>query len=228
MLNPTYTVQHATSPITLSGKIDDPQWQRAEVAALTSVLDGSPMRFTTNVRALYDDRYFYLAYYCEDDYVWSTLTEREAHVWTQECVEAFICPSGKMRLYYEINVNPNNAVFDTLCLNLTPALDELASFRSYINYDCDDLITRVFVDGEIGVPGGAQCWSAEYAIPHTSIIGADNLIPQPGDTWKANFFRIDAPLGPGRSLDDSEYYAWGTIGKNDFHQPFGFGTLVFA
>lgn len=220
MFHPTYDCHRVTRPLHITGMLDDRLWAQAPAAPLTDPLTGEPKRYQTTARLLYDDTYLYLGFTCEDHYVWGTFTEHDAPIFIQECVEAFICPSGKMRQYYEINVSPLNTVFDALIFNSTPEGGE----RRVVTYPytCEGLITRTHVDGELGVPG-ARGWSAEYAIPFLSLIGGDHLVPEPGDTWLLNLYRIDS-----EKENDLDLYAWGTIGKLDFHFPWAFGTLRFT
>jgi len=82
--------------------------------------------------------------------------------------------------------------------------------------------TAVTVDGELNAKGKAKHWQALYAIPFDELYGADNVPPRKGDTWRVNFFRIDAP-----EKDQQEYYAWSKIEKSAFHLPWRFGYLRF-
>jgi hypothetical protein len=124
-----------------------------------------------------------------------------------------------------LNVSPLNTVFDTFILN--GRSEENLSFdvlTSFTEFTCADMATQVYVDGELEVMGGARGWSAEYAIPFTSLIGADNLFPVAGDEWKMNLCHIASPKPPASAA----HYSWSTIGKIDFHSPWDFGTLRFA
>jgi hypothetical protein len=206
---------------TLTGKVDDPLWQQAEVIHLNTPIDGQPGRYRTTARMLYSARCFYLAFECEDEYVWGTLTNRDAAIFGEECVEAFISPSGKMRQYYELNVSPRNTVFDAFILNDRPSTGEWTNLRTWKEFSCDGLVTRVWVNGGLGKQG-ARGWSAEYAIPFGSIIGSDNLAPQPEEEGRINLYRIDSP-----EPKHLEYYAWSPTGANDFHRPWRFGVLKF-
>lgn len=218
---PIYRCPRIDRDLRLTGQADDPLWQRAEAVPLNKPTDGKPGRYRTTARMLHNARHFYLGFECEDEYVWGTLTEHDSEIYTEECVEAFICPSGKVRQYYEINVSPRNTVFDTFILNGRAENGGRGDFRSWKEYTCDGLLTMVHIQGELGVRG-ARGYSVEYAIPFSSLVGADNLEPQPGDTWRINLYRIDSPQP--RQL---EYYAWSPTGANDFHRPWCFGTLVF-
>lgn len=219
---PIYQCRQIQTDLVLTGKVDDPQWQSAEVIHLSDPVTGRPGRYKTTVRILYNSRNLYIAFECEDEYIWGTLTEPDSPVFTQECVEAFICPSGKIRQYYEIDVSPLNTVFDAFLLNGRQYNGPFAKIRSWIEYTCSNLITMTHVNGNLG-EHGARGWSLEYAIPFSSIIGSDNLIPNPGDEWRVNFYRIDGP-----EPKHPEYYAWSPTGANDFHRTWRFGILKFT
>src|SRR5574340_969691 len=143
---PLYECRRIDRDLTLSGKVDDPLWQTAPAMELGNPIDGKPGRYRTRARMLYNARCLYLAFECEDAYVWGTLTERDAEIYTEECVEAFLCPSGKVRQYYEINVSPRNTVFDAFILNGRPTRGERTNFRTWKDYTCDGLVTKVHVD----------------------------------------------------------------------------------
>ncbi len=220
MWHPRYLCPRIERDLVLSGKVDDPLWQTADVAMLTDPIDGTAKAPLSTARLLYNSSYLYIGFICEDAYVWGSYTERDSPIFTEECVEAFICPAGKVRQYYEINVSPRNTVFDAFILNGSERGGE-RSMLSFVDYTCEGLITKVHIDGQLGVPG-AKGWSVEYALPFLSLIGNDHLIPEPGDEWRLNLYRIDS-----MARDALDYYAWATMGKIDFHQPFNFGTLRF-
>lgn len=219
---PTCHCRHIAAPLEVAGRLSDPRWQMAETLELTDPVTGRPHPDRVSARLLYSDTHLYIGFTCADAYVWATLTGRDTAVWTEECVEVFLCPSGKTRNYYEININPLNTVFDTFILNGRPENGEGWDVMSFVEaYTCKGLETAVFVDGELGQPG-AGGWTAEYAIPFASLIGGDTLTPCPGDQWRMNLCRIDRP--PDSPI---RHYSWATIGKVDFHLPWHFGTLVF-
>jgi len=218
---PVYHCYRIHRNLSLTGKVSDRAWRYAQVIHLNNPIDGKPGRYPTTARVLYNKHYLYIAFQCEDRFVWGTLTEHDAQIFTEECVEAFICPSGKMRQYYEIDVSPRNTVFDAFILNGRPLNGKWRDLLTWKDYTCDGLVTRVWIDGELGKQG-AKGWSAEYAIPFSSIIGSDHLTPRRGDEWRLNLYRIDSPQPP-----HLEFYAWSPTGANDFHRPWRFGFLKF-
>ncbi len=114
---PIYICKRVARPLVLTGKLNDALWQLAPIAHLHEALTGAPARFATTVRALHDDEYLYVAFACEDDYVWGTITTHDGPIYQEECVEVFVNPASAAHQYYEINVSPANVVFDACILN---------------------------------------------------------------------------------------------------------------
>jgi hypothetical protein len=219
---PTYTVNRIDCDLALTGKADDPLWQRAEAVTLTYADTGKPMRFTTTARVLYNQRYLYVAMTCEDDYAWGTLTKHDDNIFMEECVEVFLAPSGSFRAFYEIEVSPLNTVLDSYQLSRSLPDGSYRKLFFLTEYTCEDLVTKVFVDGEVNKKGGAKGWTVEYRIPFTSIVGRDNIVPNPGDRWRANFARIDTP-----EPDKPTFASWSPLGYHDFNRSYRFGWMVF-
>ena len=220
---PHYNCRRAPRPLVLTGKLDDPLWQVASLAYLHDALTGAPARFATTVRALYDAEYLYVAFACEDDYVWGTITAHDGPIYEEECVEIFLNPANAGHQYYEINVSPCNVVFDACILNARTPEQPHASFLGLKEWHVEGLRTAVHVEGELNQPGQAKSWSAEFAIPFRALIGAPHVPPQVGDEWRINFYRIDTP-----PLDaKSELYAWSTTEFPTFHLPWKFGRMRF-
>ena len=67
---PSYTCQRIDRDLAVSGKVDDPLWASAAAVTLNDPVTGEPGKFSTTVKLLYNERYLYIAFQCEDDYVW--------------------------------------------------------------------------------------------------------------------------------------------------------------
>lgn len=217
---PVYECLKIDAEIKITGKADDALWKLAKEVKLAEAETGKPGRYNTTVKMLYNSKHLYIAFECADDSVWGTFNQRDAQIFSEECVEVFLCPSGKIRQYYELNISPLNTVFDAVIFNMK-TLQQGGRLRSWTDFTCEGMTTKVNVTGEIG-KAGAKRWSVEYAIPFTSIIGSDNLVPVAGEEWRMNLYRIDHPAN-----SSLEYYAWSPPGKLDFHLPWKFGILKF-
>ena len=219
---PEYKCKKIFTTVELTGKLDDPAWSTAEPVQLVDAITGVAGRFASEVRVMYDDRFLYVGFLCEDNYVWGTITEKDGPIWEEECVEVFLNPAGVAHQYYEINVSPQNTLFETVILNRRTVEKPAETFIGLPQWHPEGIRTATHIEGEADSPGKARSWSAEYAIPLDQLIGARNIPPQPGDVWRANFYRIDSPQKGQR-----DHYAWSKTGKPAFHLPWKFGFLRF-
>jgi hypothetical protein len=227
---PEYVCYRVAEPITVDGRLDEPAWQRAPVMRLVLADTGSAPRQPTEVRALWDDQALYVSFVCDDTDIWGVTRARDQDIYNQEVVEVFLDADADERGYVEIEVSPLNAVLDLFMLRRRggPGEADLAAEYGGIakglwDWDADGLQTAVVVDGDPLCRDTAdRRWTVEIALPWRNMITAPNLPPQEGDTWLANFYRID------RAADGDEYTAWSPPGRINYHTPERFGRLRFS
>ncbi|MEI6713370.1 MAG: carbohydrate-binding family 9-like protein [Verrucomicrobiota bacterium] len=180
-------------------------WLHLEPQVLRLVVDGTKPEQSTSIRAGWESDRLRLLFTVEDNDPWATLTERDALLYTEEVVEVFLDTEGDGEGYFEIEVNPNNAVLDCCARKIR------SGYRKDFRWRCEGLETAVQM-----VPGG---WVVELAIPFASLT---SRMPQSGEQWRVNFTRIDRPKGKERELS-----AWSPTGLAQFHVPQRFGFLRF-
>src|SRR5262249_8806804 len=129
--------------------------------------------------------------------------------------------------YIELQVAPNNNVFDTFLPEYRKYEDTLDPKRK--PYDWNSKIkTAVKVDGTLNKRGDTDTgWSVEIALPLADANGLNatgvKLPPAFGDSWKINMYRMDAPEGKAQQAA-----AWSPPLVGDFHALDKFGEIVFA
>ena len=156
---------------------------RPPAVHLRDTVSGAAPLQGTSVRAVWDAEELRVLFHAEDTHAWATLTERDAPLYEEEVVEVFLDPVGDLESYFEIEVNPLNAVLDlVLRKNRSGYVKDSA-------WQCEGLRTAV--------AQSATAWSVEIAIPFRSVAAAP---PQAGDCWRVNFCRIDRPSGVPREL----------------------------
>lgn len=180
-------------------------WLELAPLGLCENVTGQPAAQATTVRIGWDSRDFRVLFECVDRHVWATLTARDAPLYEEEVVELFLDPVGDGLAYFEIELNPLNAVLDLVLRR------NRSGYKKDFAWDCEGLRTAV-----ARTPEG---WAAELAIPFASIAAE---APQSGAIWRVNFLRIDRPENLPRELS-----AWSPTLTSTFHVPERFGAIEF-
>ena len=142
-------------------------------------------------------------------------------LWKADCVELFIDADANRRGYIELQVNPNNATFDSW-FAVTRAQGGDPSWDSGMQ-------TAVKLRGTTAPGDTDQGWDAEIAIPWQAVRGRDaamavRLPPEVGDRWRMNVVRVDVRTGEKTPQASS----WNRISSADFHALDRMLTVVFA
>jgi hypothetical protein len=173
---------------------------------LRETVTAQPPRQATWIKAAWNENELRVLFHAEDADAWATLTEHDAPLYNEEVVEIFLDPAGDLESYFEIEVNPLNAVCDLVLRR------NRSGYRKDFGWHCEGLQTTVEK-----TPG---VWSVEMAVPFSSL-GAG--LPAAVGKWRVNFFRIDRPKNMPRELS-----AWSPTGCPLFHVPEKFGFLEFV
>ncbi|MCD6289319.1 MAG: carbohydrate-binding family 9-like protein [Anaerolineae bacterium] len=218
MALPNYICHRTNGPITIDGRPNEPAWEKAQAVSLVRNQDGGPAQFSTSVRLLWDDRYLYVSFVCEDPDIWGTMRERDSHLWEEEVVEVFLDGNQNGKLYFEFEVSPLNVQLDLMVVKRPGEPSQ-----PFFAWDCRGWETAVWVDGDVNERTSRDHeWSVEMAIPLDEIYTTPRH-PQPGDTWRLGLYRIERPQGTSPHL-----YAWSPTRDVTFHVPERFGFLTFS
>ncbi len=182
-------------------------WRQIEPVHLRENVGGGLAAQATRVRTVWDHATWRVFFEMEDARPWSTLTERDAPLWTEEVVEIFVDPVGDLEGYFEIEINPAGAVVDVVLRRVA------SGWRKDFGWHVDGLRSQARLT--------ATGWTAELTIPFAALAAT---VPQAGTCWRVNFMRIDRPDGPGT---DAELSAWSPTGIRNFHRAQSFGTVEF-
>ena len=181
-------------------------WRAIPAGMFCDAVSGAEPQQGTSIRAVWDAEELRVLFQASDTHAWATLTERDAPLYEEEVIEVFLDPAGDLASYFEIEINPLNAVLDlVLRRNRSGYVKDFA-------WRCEGLRTAV--------AKSATAWSAELSIPFRSLTDAP---PKVGDYWRVNFCRIDRPPGVPRELT-----AWSPTGRANFHTPERFGVMRFV
>lgn len=178
-------------------------------AKLRRAIDGNAPRLATSVTGYFDDETVTFVFRAIDDEVVATQLGHDAPLYQEDVVELFLAPDALTR-YFEIEVNPLGAIFDAV---IDSPDGHRATMKADISWTCVDLFQ--------GIRRTNDVVETVIRIPFQSL---DRSAPQDGETWRANFFRIDR--SPSRG---DEFSAWQPTMKQppDFHVPAAFGEIRF-
>lgn len=221
---PSYTCKKTTGAITVDGKLTEADWAKATELTLTNTVTGAPVPLKSTVKALWDDKYFYVGFYFEDPDAWTTFLKDEEPLWEQEVAEVFIDPEGKGHSYYEFEINPINKIVDLFVLNQGPKYKGF--YKVWQEWNFSTAMKRaVVVEGDGKTRGSKdKSWTVELGFPFDEMWTAPNIPPQDGDMWRVNFYRIEHP---STNAKEDWYAAWNPTISPSFHTPWQFGKVIF-
>lgn len=208
----------AAAPV-VDGATTDEVWKSAaSTGPFVSPGNGKPVPSSkVNAEALlvWDDEALYVAVKVFDSEPWSPFGREDVdpHIWSKASgIELMLQPGDRRdnRNYYEIQVDANEAVWDTRFDDYNRPITGGEGNRRFGHQDWDSKIQR-------RVNEHSSHYTVELAIPWSAFAqGA----PKSGDAWRANFYSFRN--GQRDSL------AWSPIlGQGNFHKSRRFGRLIF-
>lgn len=229
-----YDCPHTPQPVKIDGKLDDAAWKAAKWTSLFVDIEGSAKpkpRFRTRAKMLWDDEYLYIAAELEEPHLWATYTRHDSVIFHEPDFEVFLDPDGDTLHYFEFEMNVLNTGWD---LYLDKPYKKQGKADN--GWEISGLKTAVHVRGTINDPTDRdQGWTLEIAFPWSAFNRGPRpaLMPQPGDTWRMNFSRVewlvDVREGryvkvPGKKEDN---WVWSPQGLIDMHVPGMWGFVTF-
>lgn len=216
----------AGAAIQIDGSLDEPAWRRAaSTGAFVSPSTGalstdSPVQ--GSARILYDEEHLYVSFVVDDRDIRGGFEEgaTDPHLWTRDTVEIMLDPDGDgdNRDYYEIQIGPQNLVFDSRFDDYNQPRGGPDGPFGHQAWSAQ-VVSSVTLDGTIDDPtdvdGG---YVVEAKIPFASLNEAKRIPPTAGDRWRANFY----------AMQNNGGVSWSPIlGQGNFHKASRFGRLIF-
>jgi hypothetical protein len=217
----------AGQAITIDGRLDEPAWQEAaDTGAFVHPSTGRPApRAPVGGRAklLYDATQLYVAFVVRD----ATLRggfpadARDPHLWERDTVEMMVDPDGDGDNvdYYEIQINPQNLVFDSRFDRYNAPRGGPSGPFGHESWSAE-LSSAVDVRGTLDDDSDRDDgYTVEVAIPWKSFAKAKRSPPRPGDRWRLNLY----------AMQNNGGVAWSPIlGRGNFHRASRFGRVEWA
>ena len=214
---PRYEARRASGPIAIDGRLDEKSWESAPAVELIFPWDSQTgAKQKTTFRVLWDDRFLYVAYDCEDHDIVALHGERDDPTYRDDAVEIFINPKpSQTGLYYGLEMNARAVLYDYVMYDAKYAIKRF-------NLQGTQLAT--FIRGTLNTRGDEdKGWSLEVAIPWANF---EELAPrpEPGTFWTMNVNRWDG-VEPNRRMSN---WSDPVQPRPNPHAPARFGQLVFV
>jgi hypothetical protein len=213
--------------ITVDGKLDEPAWKAsAATGPFVDVGTGKPSASSPvggSAKLAWDDANLYVGMEVTDPDIVGGFpkTAKDPHLWEKDTVEVMVDPDGDgdNADYYEIQVNPQNLVFDTQYDTYNAPKTEPGGPFGHQDWTAK-LKSAVVVDGTIDKPGDKDTgYVVEMAIPWSSFTKAKAAPPKVGNQWRMNFYAMKNNAG----------VAWSPIlGQGNFHKASRFGRVIWT
>jgi hypothetical protein len=216
------------SSVTIDGKLDEAAWARAgSTPELVNPRTGDAdpaAPVSGSVKLLYDDEALYAGFDVFDSDLRGGFDPkaRDPQLWTRDTVELMIDPDGDGDNvdYYEIQVSPQNLVFDSEFDGYnSPKVEPNGPFGH--QEWTSELTSAVTLRGTLDTQAAGEDdgYVVEMAIPWRVFRRAKQVPPKPGATWRMNFYVMENNGG----------VAWSPLlGQGNFHKASRFGRVHFA
>ncbi|HEY4104534.1 MAG TPA: carbohydrate-binding family 9-like protein [Polyangiaceae bacterium] len=212
--------------IKLDGKLDEPAWQTAaSTGPLIDVRSGAPnTAFPVNgdVKVMWNDEGIYVGFSIADTDIIGGFKkgDKDPHLWTKDTVEMMVDPDGDgdNKDYYEIQINPQNLVFDSQFDDYNQPKTEPNGPYGHQEWSAN-LKSAVSLDGTVDKSDDEdRGYTIEALIPWKSFGKAAKLPPEPGSSWRINFY----------AMKNNGGVSWSPIlGQGNFHKASRFGRVVW-
>lgn len=227
---PVLTVPHLGATgvsISIDGVLGEAAWSgAADTGPFVDVARGGPAPpdgVRGRARVLYDDSYLYVGMQVIDAKIRGGFPAgaEDPHLWERDTTEIMIDPDGDgdNRDYYEIQISPQNLVFDSRFDAYNAPRGGPGGPFGHQEWRAA-LTSAVHLDGTIDDDTDRdQGYVVELKIPWTAFDKARVVPPHPGDEWRVNFY----------AMQDNGGTAWSPIhGQGNFHKASRFGRLRFG
>lgn len=233
----SYVAYKTSSEIVIDGDEADKAWEKASWTTPFVDIEGvETPKYKTQVKMLWDDKYYYILAKMEEPHVWANLKQRDTIIFYNNDFEVFIDPDNDTHNYYELEINALNTAWD-LFIN-KPYREKNTVLN---DWNIDGLKSAVKVDGTLNNASDVdKGWKLEIAIPwsvyKTSYF--DNIVPK-DKFWKVNFSRVnwqhDIVNGKYERKKDKEgkflpeyNWVWSPMGVINMHEPEKWAYVYFS
>jgi len=206
-----------TEDFVINGTGEAQAWEKATREAL-SLRSSDGHQYQTHIKMLYSRTGLYVLMEAEDDKITAKMSEDFLDLWNEDVFEFFWWPDERFPVYFEYEISPLGFELPILIPNFG---GEFLGWRPW-HYEGKRRTRKATTVTGGPKRSGARVtgWKAEVFVPYDLLKPLQNVPPQPGTRWRANFYRVDYDDGKSTSWD------WARVGSS-FHDYENFGVLIF-
>lgn len=174
--------------------------------------------YETKIKILYSKTGLYVLMEGTDRKITATHQEDFQNLWTEDAFEIFLWPDERQTTYFEYEISPLGKELPILIPNFE---GNFLGWRPW-HYEGTRKTRKATSawGGELASGADVSGWKAEIFLPYELLKPLQNVPPQTGTRWRANFYRMDYDDGKKTS------WYWAPVGTS-FHDFRKFGTLIF-
>jgi len=202
----------------LTGGGGEIEWKTADWRMLTK-LDSGGNSYKSRFKILYSERGIYVLFNGEDEKITTQANQDFGTIYNGDAFEIFFHPNPKKMEYFEYEINQLNKI---LILMISRKADKSYSWIPWHYENGRQMNTMVDIEGgKMEAGGNIQSWSAEAFFPFGMFGLLDNVPPESGTVWNANFCRLDYDTG------QMVKWSWSPKIKSSFHELDKFFSIKF-
>ncbi len=249
---PTYKCYKVpNNAIQIDGKLDEFVWKDKPLMEFREIEKGTPPKYQSVVRLVWNDEYLYVGMELEAPNVWGRWGVKDSEVekqknrfvmwdplgWgrveakimqTDPFVKIFIDPDADGKNYLEFHINALNNVYDShVEYGFKERWGDTGLLPLHMEWTCKGFKSAVQIQGTLNYPDDCdKGWSVEVAIPWESFkeFTKGSCPPKVGDKWKAHLGRVYKT----GYREVNHYWTWPVIGAVNCHLLDRYGYLVFC
>jgi hypothetical protein len=217
---PRYRVLRTSEKVVIDGRLDEKDWKNTKgVGKFRFPWWAKGEQEQTEAKLMWDDRFLYVSYRCDDAHIWAEHTKRDSPVYRDDCVEVFIAPNpNRPNDYFNIEMNVKGAFLDQ-------HHPEGPGVKVKKEWNAKSIQIAVTIDGTLNDDRDTdRGWILEAAIPFANFSKvAKYTPPKSGDVWHLNLNRLGGKTNP-------QFSQWSPSKTEtpQFHAPKGFGRVIFS
>lgn len=163
-------------------------WDAAEWITLTQ-LDSGVAGYTTRCKILYSGKGVYVLFHGMDKKITSTYFNDFGDLYQADVFEVFFHTDPQQPLYFEYEINAHDKELVLLIPNLG---GKFYGWQPWHYQGERKVVHKIHIDS---TGGEMRSWMAECFFPYALLNPLQPVPPARGDTWNANFCRLDYDTG---------------------------------